>query len=146
MGPDGILQELGDLLNVCKMEQLQSEVDVMVEVKWLAAQQQQDDVCDVTVSQLVGAVAASGGGSPWDMLPLTCQDIAKATREDPVYGKLFRAVRAGAMDSKDKDLSKFAGVFDQLYIEEEVLFYGSRVVIPTRQQHRMLDGRYHHPG
>ena len=100
--PNGRLQELGDLPQVCKWEQ--SEDDVMVEVKWLAAQQQQVEVCDVTVQQLVGAGAASGGGSPWDMLPLTCQDIAKATREDPVYGKLVRAVRAGNLNKKDKDL------------------------------------------
>merc|ERR1711888_387082 len=127
MGPDGILQELGDLLNVCKMEQLQSEVDVMVEVKWLAAQQQQDDVCDVTVSQLVGAVAATGGGSPWDMLPLTCQDITKATREDQVYGKLFRAIRAGALNGKDKDLSKFAGVFDDLFFYVQVIEHSCKL-------------------
>merc|ERR1711888_294889 len=125
--PDGVLQELGDLPNVSKIELLQSEEEVMVEVKWLAVQQQQDEVCDVTVQQLVGG-ANSGGGGPWEMLPLTCLDIAKATREDQVYGKLFRAIRAGVIDKKDKDMSKFAGVFDDLYIEEEVIFYGSRVV------------------
>merc|ERR1711888_127926 len=140
MGPDGILQELGDLLNVCELEQMQSEVDVLVEVRWLAQQQQQDDVCDVTVHQLVGAAAAAtGAGSPWDVLLLTSVDIAKATREDPVYGKLYRAVKAGVIDSKDKVLAKFAGVFNELYIEEEVIYFGSRVLIPTKQQPRMLE-------
>ena len=67
------------------------------------------------------------------------EDVAKATREDRIYGKLFNAVRSGVLDKKDKELEKFAGVFDNLHIEEEVIFYGSRVVIPGRQQQRMLD-------
>ena len=43
--PDGRLQELGDLPNVCKV----SEVEVMIKVQWLAQQQQQDEECDVTI-------------------------------------------------------------------------------------------------
>ena len=43
----------------------------------------------------------------WDVLPLDISDVAKATREDKVYGKLFNAVRGGNLDNKDKDLSKF---------------------------------------
>ena len=129
--PDGVLQELGDLPNICKVE-LQSEEEVMVHVRKLAQQEQHDIECEMTVQQVVGAVT-SGGGGPWDMLPLTVEDISKATREDKVYGKLFKAIRSGALDKKDKDLSKFAGVFDDLYIEEDVIFYGSRVVIPTKQ-------------
>ena len=136
--PDGVLQELGDLPNICKME-LQSfeEEVVMNQVQWLAQKEQHQDECDVTVHQLVGA--ASGGGGPWDMLPLTVEDVAKATREDKIYGKLFNAIRSGVLDKKDKELGKFAGVFDNLHIEEEVIFFGSRIVIPSRQQQRMLD-------
>ena len=73
------------------------------------------------------------------MLPLDISDVAKATREDKVYGKLFNTVRCGNLDSKDKDLSKFTGVFLDLYIENEVLYFGTRVVIPTVQHARLLD-------
>ena len=98
--------------------------DVMQQVQWLAHEEQQQAVCDVTISQLVG-----GACGPWDMLPLTITDVAKATREDKVYGKLYNSVRSGVLDGKDKELGKFAGVFDNLHIEEEVLYFGVRVVI-----------------
>ena len=66
-------------------------------------------------------------------MPLTIKDVGKATREDKQYGKLFNAVRSGALDTKDPDLKKFNGVFEQLYIEDEVIYFCSRVVIPTVQ-------------
>ena len=91
-------------------------------------------MCDVTVHQLVG-----GARGPWDVLPLTVADVARATREDKVYGKLYNAVRSGVLDTRDKEQGKFAGVFDSLHIEEEVLYFGMRVVIPSCQQQRMLD-------
>lgn len=135
--PDGVLKELGDLPNICRMElqPLQEEI-VMNQVRWMAQKKQHQSECDVTVHQLLGA---TGVGGPWKMLPLTVADVAKATREDKVYGKLFNAVRSGVLDTKDKELGKFAGVFDNLHIEEEVIYFGSRIVIPSRQQGRMLD-------
>ena len=133
--PDGRLQELGDLPQVCKLQADQSENEIMVTVKWLAERSHQE--CEMTVNQVVGNI--SGVGGPWDMVPLTCVDVAKATREDPVYGKLVRAIRSGVLNKSDKELQKFAGVFDQLYLEEEVIYFGSRIVIPTKQQARMMD-------
>ena len=100
----------------------------------MARNKQQQPECDVTISQLVG-----GACGPWDMLPLTIADVARATRKDKVYGKLYNSVRSGVLDGKDKDQGKFAGVFDNLHIEEEVLYFGVRVVIPSCQQQRMLD-------
>ena len=118
--PDGVLQDLGDLPNMCKMElqPLQEEV-IMSQVRWMAQKQQHQVECDVTVHQLVG-----GALGPWDVLPLTVADVARATREDKVYGKLYNAVRSGVLDTRDNDQGKFAGVFDSLHIEEEVLYFG----------------------
>ena len=90
----------------------------------------QKEVYDVTVSQIVGEPCRA----TWDVLPLTIADVSKATRLDPVYGKLFNSVRSGNLDSSDKDLSKFSGMFSSIYIGDEVLYFGKRVEIPTKQQ------------
>ncbi len=92
------------------------------------------DVAPVTVHQVVGDSPVAA----WDILPLTTKDVAAATKVDKVYGKLYRAVRSGVLDTKDKDISKFNGVFDSLYIDEDVLHLGNRVVIPTKHQDRLL--------
>ena len=74
-----------------------------------------------------------------EVLPLSITDVKRATREDPVFGKLFNAVRCGQLDSGDKDLARFSGVFSNLYIGDEVLYFGTRVVIPTVQQQGLLE-------
>ena len=70
---------------------------------------------------------------------MSIADVARATREDRVYGKLYNAVRNGSLNKDDPDLSKFNGVFAELYIEQEVLYFGSRVVIPSIQQAKLLE-------
>ena len=47
------------------------------------------------------------------------------------YGITHNAVRRGELDPKDPDIKKFGGIFDQLYIEDDIILFGSRVVIPT---------------
>ena len=65
----------------------------------------------------------------WDILLLSIADVAKASREDKIYGKLYNAVRSGNLNTDDPDVAKFNGVFTELYIEQEVLYFGTRVVI-----------------
>merc|ERR1712055_284111 len=64
--------------------------------------------------------------------------MGDATKTCKKYGKLFHAVRAGNLNTKDKDISKFNGVFDSLYIENGVLHLGSRIVIPQIFHERLL--------
>ena len=64
--------------------------------------------------------------------------MAAATKTCKVYGKLFRAVRSSVLDIKDKDISKFNGVFDSLYIDNNVIHLGNRIVIPTIFHDRLL--------
>ena len=92
----------------------------------MLAQQPQDEAYEVTISQVVGEPCKQA----WEILPLTITDVAKATRLDPVYGKLFNAVRSGNLDTTDNDISKFNGVFTNLYIGNEVLYFGTIVVTP----------------
>ena len=42
----------------------------------------------------------------WDIVPLTIQEVADATQKYKVYGKLFKAVKEGVLNTKDKDLSR----------------------------------------
>ena len=72
------------------------------------------------------------------VLPLTASDIAKATREDPLYGRVLTAVKTGVFDVKDKTLSPFTNMKDKLTVDAGCLLFGSRVIIPTCQQARLL--------
>ena len=131
--PSGPLQQLSELPVVNQLEVLCEEEELMQEVQLLAGQPQ-EAVASVTIAQVIGETPKEA----WDVLPLSISDVAKATREDKQYGKLIKAVRSGNLDEKDPDLKKFNGVFTELYIENEVLYFGSRVVIPTVQHLRLL--------
>ena len=124
--PDGQLRQLQQLPSVMSMD--------VVDMVQMLSQQPQIEVYGVTVYRVVGEPCREA----WDILPLTIADVAKATRVDPVYGKLFNAVRSGNLDTTDKDLSKFNGTFSSLYIGDKVLYFGTRIVIPTRQQASLL--------
>ena len=75
----------------------------------------------------------------WDVLPLTVAEVAKATAEDLVYGKLLSAIRTGDIDKNDINMKPFVSLFDDFYINQGVILIGSRIVIPYKQQKRLLD-------
>ena len=56
-----------------------------------------------------------------------------------LYGKLLIAVCSGELNKNDNDLKPFISVFNDLYIEQDVIWHGSRIVIPTKQQQRLLE-------
>ena len=64
------------------------DITVMTGVQMLA-EQPQDDVCEVTVAQIVGEPCKEA----WEVLLLSTADVSRGTREDRVYGKLYNAVR-----------------------------------------------------
>ena len=76
-------------------------------------------------------------------LPLTASDVAKATREDPLYGRVLTAVRSGVFDHHDETLKGFVSVRNSLTVDTGCILYGSRVVIPTKQQPRLLFDLHH---
>ena len=140
--PGGRLQQLSELTTRNKVDVLLEEEELMCNIQELACSPN-EDIASVSISQVIGETPKVA----WDILPLTIKDVAKATREDRQYGKLYNAVRSGVLDNKDPDLKKFNGVFEQLYIEDEVIYFGSRVVIPTVQHLRLLtELHYSHIG
>ena len=78
-----------------------------------------------------------------DRISLTACDIAKATREDPLYGRVLNAVRTGEFDASDKSLKPFMSVKNSLHTDAGCIMFGSRVVIPTRQQSPLLFHLHH---
>ncbi|MCP4395544.1 MAG: hypothetical protein GY804_14950, partial [Alphaproteobacteria bacterium] len=110
------------------------EAEVLYDVKHLAFNPDLN-ITPCTVSQVVGDISTVAA---WDLVPLSIKDVAAATKTCKVYGKLFRAVKSGILDKKDKVLSKFHGVFDSLYIENNVIHLGSRIVIPPKFHDRLL--------
>merc|ERR1712055_1067035 len=79
------------------------------------------------------------GKDPWDVLPVTAKDVATATRDDRVYGKLLNAVRSGHVNPQDADLKPFSSLLHDFHIEQDVLFYGARIIVPTVLQARLLE-------
>ena len=128
--------------SVNKVDISVEDCKIMGNVQYLARYPGKD-VASVTIHQIVGDRPVA----VWDILPLTTKDVADATKTDKVYGKLFRADRSGVLNTKDKDISKFNGVFDQLYTEDDVIHLGNRVVIHTRHHNRLLEElHYSHIG
>ena len=110
------------------------ETEVLFDVKHLAFNPDLN-IAECTVSQVVGDISTVAA---WDLVPLSIKDVAAATKICKVYGKLFRAVKSGVLDKKDTDISKFQGVFDSLYIENDVIHLGNRIVIPPIFHDRLL--------
>ena len=125
--------ELAQNMSVKYSKVIQTSNEIMDLVSCLA-QLPEADSSTVSICKLVSPQTSAA----WDILPLSVKDVAKATREDKVYGKLLSAVRSGNLDSNDPDMKPFVSILDGLHIENDVICYGSRVVVPTKQQERLL--------
>ena len=62
---------------------------------------------------------------------MNIKDVANATHEDRVYGKLLADIRSGDICLIDSNMKPFRGVFNDVYVEHDVIFYGSHIVVPT---------------
>ncbi|MCP4255194.1 MAG: hypothetical protein GY775_17660, partial [Candidatus Scalindua sp.] len=107
--------------------------EILIDVKYLAYYPL-DQETSCTISQVVGESTVAA----WDLVPLNIKNVAAATKSCKVYGKLYRAVKLGILDKKDKELSKFQGVFNSLYIEYDVIHFGNRICIPPIFHDRLL--------
>ncbi|CAL4123740.1 unnamed protein product [Meganyctiphanes norvegica] len=103
-------------------------------VQCLAQLPEEKSYCDVSICSIVGNPTTD----PWNTLPVTVKDVAKVTRDDKVYGKLLQSVRVGQLDNSDGDLKQFVSIFQDLHIEQDVIFFGSRIVVPTALQDQLL--------
>merc|ERR1711951_93086 len=109
--------------------------DIIVDVKYLAFYPNVNKT-ECTISQVIGDDTTTA--MAWALVPLNVADVAKETQTCKIYGKLYNAIKSGCLSKDDKDLSKFQGVFDSLYIQNEVIHFGSRICIPPKFHERLL--------
>ena len=116
--------------------------EIMDSVSCLA-QLPEPTLASVSVCKVLGPPTTAA----WDIVPVSVKDVAIATREDKVYSKLLAAVRSGEIDRKDPDLKPFTSLFYDLHVEQDVIFHGCRIVVPTKQQYNLLfELHMTHPG
>ena len=82
-----------------------------------------------------------------DTLPLTSQQIATATKKDPVLSQVFRYTQSGWPSEVAEVLLPYWNHRSEFTIEQDCLLWGIRVVIPQKWQETVL-GELHrdHPG
>ena len=51
--------------------------------------------------------------------------MARKTKEDKVFGKLYLAVEAGHLKKEDVDIRPISGAFNDLFVEDGVIMFGS---------------------
>merc|ERR1711942_343917 len=117
--------------SIKKIESVDSEI--VNDVKCLSYYPNAEET-PCTISQVVGDVTVPA----WDLVPLSISEVAAAAKTCKFFGKLYRAVKLGRLDTKDKDLTKFQGVFNSLYIENDVIHFGNRICIPHKYHDRLL--------
>lgn len=129
--PFPVIQDVSNMALPASIMKVDAEI--LFDVKNLAINPSLD-ILPFTINQLVGDSPVDA----WDIVPLTVKEVADATRNCKIFGKLFRAIKTGKLDVKDKDISNFNGVFENLYIDNDVIHLGNRIVIPPRFHERLL--------
>lgn len=75
--------------------------------------------------------------SQMETLPVTSEVIAKETARDPVLSRVLRAVTDG-WSWTDKNLTQFYEKRHEITVQNNVLFWGIRVIIPSKLQEKIL--------
>ena len=126
-----------------KCMQIENLAEEIIESVSCLAQLPTSNTATVSICKVLGSPSTAA----WDIVPVSVEDVAKATREDKVYSKLLAAVCTGHLDKNDNDLKPFASLFYDLHIEQDVVFHGHRIVVPTRLQDKLLfELHMTHPG
>ena len=106
MDKDAISAPFPDAQNASKfnlpdsIKKLDSEI--IVDCKYLAFYPSSVET-SCTISQVVG----DGTVAAWDLVPLSIAEVAAATKECKTFGKLYRAIKLGIIDTKDKESNNF---------------------------------------
>ena len=75
------------------------------------------------------------------VLPITCDDIASETRNDPLLSRVYLLTMNGwnRADEKDEDLKPYHKHRNEINTINGVLTYGSRVIVPARFHNKIMD-------
>ncbi|XP_023248186.1 uncharacterized protein K02A2.6-like [Copidosoma floridanum] len=72
-------------------------------------------------------------------LPVDSKQIAKYTRTDLMLSKVYRYVKYGWPDEVDESVKPFASRAHELCIDQDVLMWGYRVIVPDKLKQDLLD-------
>ena len=82
-----------------------------------------------------------------DSLPVTAVQLAAATRTDPVLSQVYSYTLKGWPAKVGDEFKPFSTRKGELSVQNGCLLWGTRVVIPFKQQQRILDDLHRdHPG
>ena len=73
-----------------------------------------------------------------DQVPLSAKDIAKETQEDITLKAVFQCVSSGWPAKSNGKLRAFAARKNELSLEKGCILWGTRVVIPSSLQTKVL--------
>ena len=81
-------------------------------------------------------------------LPVTCQDIQRATRTDRLLSQIYNYVKNGWFRNVNEELKPyFLKKKNEIGLESGRLLWGIRVIIPIKLQSRILQSLHaNHPG
>lgn len=80
-------------------------------------------------------------------LPVTAQNIEKATRRDPILSQVYRHVQNGWPQQVSEDLQIYKDRSTELSTQGGCLMWGLRVIVPTSLQSSVLKSLHrNHPG
>ena len=133
--PQGEVASVSDLVNNYE------DYEVLNTVACLAIKPKTVKV-DMSISQFI-----TSDMEAWDIIPVSIKDVKTATSKSAELGKLYRYITAGTIDRKDEMVKRFVGVFNELYVEDGLIYYGHRVVIPVALRKPLLEElHYSHIG
>ena len=76
--------------------------------------------------------------SQFSMLPVTWQQVRKATQRDSTLAQVYEHVMKGWHENKDPNLQPFYSRRNELTVHQGCIMWGSRVVIPTKLRSEVL--------
>ena len=76
--------------------------------------------------------------SQFSMLPVTWQQVRKATQRDSTLAQVYEHVIKGWHENKDPNLQPFYSRRNELTVHQGCIMWGSRVVIPTKLRSEVL--------
>ena len=80
-------------------------------------------------------------------LPVTAQQLAVATRQDPILGRIHGYIRNGWPASTSEEYQPFRDRQQQLSTEGQIVLWGNRVIIPEKLRPAILKELHrNHPG
>ncbi|XP_052771110.1 uncharacterized protein K02A2.6-like [Mya arenaria] len=76
-----------------------------------------------------------------DKLPVTCSQIASATRKDPVLSKVYEIVSTGSIgvDTSDLELKPYLNRRTELSLHQGCVMWGNRVIIPSSLRNQVME-------